>query len=42
MEAPTAIDCRRWAQGKDCKFTVMTKRKKKSKIPRRLKKKIQI
>jgi len=39
--ARNAIDCRRWAQRKDCKFTVMTKRKKKSKIPRRLKNKIQ-
>ena len=41
MEAPTAIDGHRSAQREDCKFTVMTKRKKKSKIPRRLKKKIQ-
>ena len=41
MEAPTAIDCHRSAQREGCKFTVMTKRKKKSKIPRRLKKKIQ-
>ena len=37
MEAPTAIDCHHPAQREDCKFTVMTKRKKKSKIPRRLK-----
>jgi len=41
VEAPTAIDCHRSAQREGCKFTVMTKRKKKSKIPRRLKKKIQ-
>ncbi len=41
MEAPTAIDGHRSAQREDCKFTVMTKRKKKSKIPRTLKKKIQ-
>ena len=41
MEAPTAIDGHRSAQKEDCKFTVVTKRKKKSKIPRRLKKKIQ-
>jgi len=26
--APTAIDCHRSAQREDCKFTVMTKRKK--------------
>jgi hypothetical protein len=41
VEAPNAIDCQRSAQREDCKFTVMTNRKKKSKIPRRLKKKIQ-
>ena len=41
MEGPTAIDGHRSALREDCKFTVMTKRKKKSKIPRRLKKKIQ-
>ena len=41
VEAPTAIDGHRSAQKKDCKFTVKTKRKKKSTIPRRLEKKIQ-
>jgi hypothetical protein len=41
VEGPTAIDGHCSALREDCKFTVMTKRKKKSKIPRTLKKKIQ-
>jgi hypothetical protein len=41
VEAPTAFACQRLAQRENCKFTVMAKRKKKSKIPRSLKKKIQ-
>jgi len=28
VEAPNAIDCQHSAQREDCKFTVMTKRKK--------------
>ncbi len=41
MKAPTAIDCHRSVKREDCKFTVMAKRKKKPKIPKSQKKRIQ-